>query len=67
MGMGWKGDGGANELGGKTFHVRSIVFQKVSWGPDHVILKRRVKLKYPRKTCLQNTFIAEKCFIHPFK
>lgn len=67
MGTGWKGDGGANELGRKTFHVCSIVFQNVSWGPNHVILKLGVGLKYPRKTCLQNTFIEEKCFIHPFK
>lgn len=44
-GVGWerggrvKGEGGANELGRKIFHVCSIVFQKVSWDPNHVLLK----------------------------
>lgn len=45
MGVGWKGDGGANELGRKFFHVCSIVFQNVSWGPNHVISKLGVGLK----------------------
>lgn len=40
MGIGWKGDGGAKELGRTTLRVCGIVFQNVSWGPDHVLLKQ---------------------------
>jgi hypothetical protein len=30
----------------KTFRACSIIFQKVSWGPNHVILRLGVGLKY---------------------
>lgn len=65
MGIGWKGEGGANELGRKTFHVCGLVFQNVSWGPNHVLLKLGVGLKYPIKTCLQNTLSIEQYFLFP--
>lgn len=57
MGIGWKGDGGADELGRKMFHVCSIVFQNISWGPKHLIAKLGVGLKYPVKTTLLNTSV----------
>lgn len=64
MGIGWELGGRVmgelNELGRKTFHVCSIVFQNVSWGPNHVILKLGVGLEYPIKTCLQSTFSVER-------
>lgn len=72
-GIGWELGGRvmgeANELGRKIFHVCSIVFQNVSWGPNHVIcnIKTGVGLKYPKKTTLQNTSNIEKCFVYPFK
>lgn len=66
MGTGWKGDGGANELGRKNFHVCSIIFQNVSWGPNHVILKWGV-VEISHKDLSSEHFQCREMFYISFK